>query len=107
MFKIGVVGVSEYVNVPKAITAKNIPNPFSLETEIVYSIPSKSYCSVKIYDVSGKLVRNLVNGMFEPGCYRVRWDGTNDAGMRLASGIYFYRVSAGNLAVTKEVILVR
>lgn len=106
-FKIGGLGVDEYANVPNAITVKNAPNPFSSETEIVYGIPSRADCSIKVYDVSGKLVRNLVDGTFEPGSYRVSWDGKDDAGMRLASGVYFYRVSTGNSTITKEVILVR
>ena len=86
---------------------QNIPNPFNPSTVIRYGIADPGRVTVRIYDASGRLVRDLVDDAHAvPGAYVVRWDGTNDEGRRVASGVYFYRLdSAGTTRVRKMVVL--
>jgi flagellar hook assembly protein FlgD len=62
---------------------------------------------VTIYDVRGRLVRKLVDGEKEPGWYQVHWDGRNDRGQMVGSGVYLYRIEAGEFVSTKKMVLVR
>jgi len=80
----------------------NYPNPFNGETRIPYSIPSYQTVTLKVYDLLGKEVATLVNGVRPPGNNTAVW---NSAGM--ASGVYFYRIQAGQYVATKKLILLR
>ncbi|MBU1708107.1 T9SS type A sorting domain-containing protein [bacterium] len=72
---------------------QNCPNPFNGSTVIEYIVPTHSRVYLTIYDVLGRKVRTLVNGQaHNPALYRVTWDGRNEAGGRVASGIYFYQM---------------
>jgi len=85
---------------------QNYPNPFNPVTTIDYSIPGKTTVDLTIYDVSGRRVRTLVSGKHLPGGYSVVWDGRNDGGRPVATGVYFYRLTAGgNNSVRKMVVL--
>jgi hypothetical protein len=70
------------------------PNPFNPTTTIAFALPEPSDVSLEVYDVSGRLVRTLVDGGRSEGVHRVVWDGTNDCGADVASGVYFCRLSA-------------
>jgi flagellar hook assembly protein FlgD len=59
---------------------------------------------MNIYDVTGRLVRTLVNELQKPGYYRVLWDGKDDLGKAVASGIYFYRIEAGDFTAVKKIV---
>lgn len=88
---------------PRSFTlSQNYPNPFNPSTTINYTIPKQSYVSLKIYDELGRIVAELVNGLQSPGNYNVKFDATN-----LATGVYFYRISAGDLIETKKMILMK
>jgi hypothetical protein len=86
----------------------SIPNPFNRSTTIKYSVRKSGDVTIKIFDIAGKLVRNLVNGNKKPGAYSINWDGTDDLKKKLPAGVYFYRlkVSDGN-SETKELIILR
>ena len=73
---------------------QNYPNPFNPETTIRYSLPSTGEVSLQIYDVRGELIKTLVSGQKVAGEYTAYWDGRNNLGGRVASGIYFYRLEA-------------
>ncbi|MBN1352863.1 carboxypeptidase regulatory-like domain-containing protein [candidate division KSB1 bacterium] len=73
---------------------QNYPNPFNPTTEIHFQLPMKSRVSLKIYNMLGQEVRTLVDGIKEAGFLKVQWDGKNQAGLGVASGIYLYRFSA-------------
>lgn len=86
--------------------SQNYPNPFNPVTTIDYSIAEKTVVDLVIFDVSGRRVRTLVSERQLPGGYSVIWDGRNDGGRQVATGVYFYRLTAGiNRNVKKMVIL--
>ncbi|HMU43084.1 MAG TPA: T9SS type A sorting domain-containing protein, partial [Ignavibacteriaceae bacterium] len=82
--------------------SNNYPNPFNPTTKIRYSIPDRSEVILKVYDILGKEVASLVNEEKEPGYYTVDFDGSN-----LASGMYIYRITAGNFIETRKMILMK
>ena len=87
---------------------QNVPNPFNPVTTIAFDVPSGgAEMSLRIYDVSGRLVRTLVDGYELEGTRSVTWDGTNDQGESLASGIYFYRMTAPEYSETIKMILLK
>ena len=101
-------------NIPKIYAiCQNYPNPFNLTTVIKYQLPTKSELSLKIYNIVGQEVKTLVNEVQNPGTYSVCWDGKNDKGLNVASGIYFYRIAirsagkADKFVKSKKMILVR
>ena len=77
------------------------PNPFLRSTTIKYSIPAKSYVSLKIYDITGREIKTLVNTEKETGSYKVSLNAK-----RLSTGIYFAKFEAGNYKETKKLVLV-
>jgi hypothetical protein len=86
---------------------QNHPNPFNPETTIRYTVPTGGLVDMKIYDVSGRLVRTLVSRELPAGEHSVLWDGKNTGGESVASGVYFYRMIAGGQAVTKKMVMLR
>ena len=81
---------------------QNYPNPFNPSTTISYSIPEKSFVSIKIYNVLGNVVASLVNNQVDAGEHNVQF---NAAG--LSSGVYFYTIKAGNFSATKKLMLLK
>ena len=102
-------GEEEESGVPKAYSlGQNVPNPFNPSTTIGYDVPAGGgSVSLRVYDVSGRLVRILVDGHETEGVKSVTWDGMGDRGQRVASGIYFYRMRAPGFAETKKMVLLR
>ncbi len=87
---------------------QNIPNPFNPLTAITYDVPAGGAdVNISIYDVSGRRVRELVNERRNPGSWSVHWDGDDDRGQRVASGVYFYRMRAGEFVDTKKMVLLK
>lgn len=96
---------------------QNHPNPFwsattsrfagNPATTIEYHIPRVASVQLVVFDVMGKRVRSLVEAQQHPGKYRIIWDARNDAGVRVATGVYFYRIVAGNYVDQKKMILLR
>ncbi|MBX2989839.1 MAG: C-GCAxxG-C-C family protein [Bacteroidetes bacterium] len=94
--------------VPTYKLGQNYPNPFNPSTNLEFSIPKSETVSLSVYDVHGRLVRNLVtNETFSQGTFKTQWDGTNDAGMRVATGIYFARLSAGTFNAVQKMNLIK
>jgi len=85
----------------------NYPNPFNPSTTIKYALPEGAFVNLQVYNVVGQVVRTLVADQQHAGRYVVQWDATNDRGQALSSGIYFYRLQAGNqfLEVKKMLLL--
>jgi len=83
------------------------PNPFNPATRVAFSLKKKGNVSLRVYDVSGRLVRVLIDEVREAGSYEVVWDGANDRGRRTASGIYFCRMEADDYRRTVKMVLLR
>ncbi|MFQ5584064.1 MAG: FlgD immunoglobulin-like domain containing protein, partial [Calditrichia bacterium] len=75
---------------------QNYPNPFNPTTEIRFALAEGGRVELKIYDLLGREVKTLLGECRDPGRYIVQWDGTNDAGQPVASGVYLYRLKAGD-----------
>jgi hypothetical protein len=87
---------------------QNYPNPFNPETYINFALPVASSVSLKIYNVAGQMVKTLVEGeQMVAGMHAVRWDGTNQTGEQVASGIYFYKMNAGDFQATKKMVVTK
>jgi hypothetical protein len=86
---------------------QNYPNPFNPETRIYFSLPDYQHVSLVIYNSLGQQVRTLVNTPYAPGRHVVNWDGRNQAGQMMPSGVYFYRIKAGDFIAHKRMLLVK
>jgi hypothetical protein len=102
------IGKEVVISTPKpvSLSLSNYPNPFNPATTINFSIPEKSDVQLCIYDVTGKLVKTLVNKKIDAGTYKFVWDGRDETDRQTASGIYFSRLtSEGKSAVNKMILL--
>jgi hypothetical protein len=84
-----------------------VPNPSRGGTLISYDLPVETQVSLKVYNLSGQLVRTLVAGKEKAGYRQVSWDGRSEVGSHVASGVYFYRMETGSFAATKKLVVVR
>ena len=97
-------------NVPQNHSFKldqNYPNPFNPSTTINYSIQESGNVIIKIYDSLGKQIRILVNETKNSGEYRTIWDGRDDNGKVVSSGVYFYQIQVGQFIQAKKMIMLR
>ncbi len=95
---------------PRAVTlAQNRPNPFNPTTTISYGIPQGQALEVKlvVYNLRGMMVKVLVEKVKEPGYYSVFWDGTDNQGKAVGSGVYFYRLTAGDFSSVRKMVLMK
>lgn len=87
--------------------SQNYPNPFNPQTTIAFSIKDRSLVSLKVYNVAGQLVRTLANNEFPAGAHTKVWDGRNDAGQPVSSGVYFYKLISNSFSQTKKMVLLK
>ncbi|MBN2288639.1 MAG: T9SS type A sorting domain-containing protein, partial [Candidatus Glassbacteria bacterium] len=109
-FRLALYGQAGRAELPKANTlSQNSPNPFNPATTISYTIAEGStvYVTLNVYDIRGNLVRSLVNEAREAGTYNVFWDGTDEGGRSVSSGVYFYRIKAGDFNQTRKMVLLK
>ncbi len=83
------------------------PNPFNPTANITFELPAISHVNLMIYNISGKLVKSLVNDEFKTGNYTFQWNGENDAGQSMESGIYLYRLKTDSFSQTKQMTLLK
>jgi len=86
---------------------QNYPNPFNPATAIDYSVAAACHVEIAVYDVSGTRVRTLVDEARAAGLYKAFWDGRNDRGSPVATGLYFYRARIGSYSSVKKMVLLR
>ena len=96
----------------RSLLLQNYPNPFNPETWIPYKLASPANISIEIYDAVGILVRRLELGQRDAGFYQSRnhaayWDGSNNKGERVSSGIYFYHFQAGDYSAARKMIILK
>ncbi|OGG04722.1 MAG: hypothetical protein A3F83_06745 [Candidatus Glassbacteria bacterium RIFCSPLOWO2_12_FULL_58_11] len=105
-----IYGVSGESALPRSFAlAQNSPNPFNPSTTISFDIPAgeSRRMALKGFDVRGKLVRNLVEGIRVPGRHSVFWDGMDETGRKVASGVYFYRMESGDFSRSRKMVLLK
>ncbi len=86
---------------------QNRPNPFNPVTSIDFDLPRASFVSLRIFDQRGRLVTTLVSEERQPGFHHVKWDGRDVSGQRVASGVYIYRLDAGERVMTRKLLLTK
>lgn len=92
----------------KNSVAAPYPNPFNPNTTISFSVRERANVSLAVYDINGKVVKTFYNNVsMPPGEYTENWDGRNDAGIEVVSGVYFLRFSAGSYSGIQKMILLR
>jgi len=87
--------------------AQNYPNPFNPATTIRYTLPAQSHVSLDIYNIMGQRVRSLVNRTEVAGTYLITWDGTDDIGRPVATGVYLYRLTTDQASATRKMLFVK
>jgi hypothetical protein len=87
--------------------SQNYPNPFNPSTCIEYQLIKSELVKLTVYNVLGKAVKTLINEKQTSGAKRITWDGTNDVGDKMVSGIYYYRLEAGGKSKTKKMVLLK
>ncbi|MCP4703432.1 MAG: T9SS type A sorting domain-containing protein [candidate division Zixibacteria bacterium] len=87
--------------------SQNYPNPSNPSTTFEFAIPQSEHVNLVIYNILGQAVKTLTNQFYEAGSYKIRWDGGNDSGGQLASGIYFAKLIAGDNVSTKKVVVLK
>ncbi|MEX1276702.1 MAG: C-GCAxxG-C-C family (seleno)protein [Bacteroidota bacterium] len=107
--RVGTTQVEELGGVPVGYELENnYPNPFNPRTRIQFSIPAAATVDLAIYDIHGRLVRNLLASEHrESGRYAIEWDGKDNAGGKVGTGSYFCRMQAGGFSATKKLSLLK
>ena len=105
-----VVVLNESAIITSFELTQNYPNPFNPSTTIDYNIHSSGYVSLNVYDVMGRLVRTLVDEYKEAGNangYSVTWNGLDNLGNKVSTGVYIYSLQAQGVSTTKKMVLMK
>ena len=89
---------------PEGFLHQNYPNPFNPQTIIAFDLPKTMHVELAVYDVLGRRVALLLNRELPPGLHSVEWGGTDDSGDKVASGVYFYRLTADGTSETRKMV---
>ena len=87
--------------------AQNWPNPFNAQTQIAYHLPETTHTTLSLYNAQGQLVRRLKNAVDSAGAYTIVWDGKNEQGRSVASGLYIYRLQTSYGVLTRRLVLLK
>lgn len=90
-----------------ALTAENYPNPFNPETTIEFTLQKSQNVQLRIFNVQGQIIKTLVNNNLSAGSHFIKWDGHNDSGELVPSGIYFYQLKTGTGTLTRRMFLAK
>lgn len=89
------------------IDAKNYPNPFNPNTIISYTLPKETQCRIDVYNLKGQKVKTLANSNLSEGKHSVMWNGLDDSGKQVSSGVYFYKLVTPDKSITKKMIMMK
>jgi flagellar hook assembly protein FlgD len=89
------------------VVSQNYPNPFNPTTTISYQLPVSAEVELTIYNLLGQQIRKLVNTKQVAGSYQIEWNGRDDNGREVASGIYVYRIESAGFIQSKKMLLIR
>jgi len=105
---VSVIGIGDLEQMPTTFAiSQNYPNPFNPTTSFKYQLPEVADVKLVIYNVLGQKVRTLINKGVEPGYHTIEWNGFNDAGNQVATGLYIYRFEAGNYVKTMKMMMLK
>ena len=108
VFSFLTTGIDDDARIPSDLSLyQNYPNPFNPETRISYDLPQAGAVTLTVYNSLGNAVRQLVSGHQGAGRHKVTWDARDDAGRKVASGIYIYKLQAGKKIVTRKMLLLQ
>jgi flagellar hook assembly protein FlgD len=98
----------EGVDIPENFRlSQNYPNPFNNRTQIEFQTPKSSNVKIQVINILGQKVRTLAHRRYDAGSYKVNWNGKNDNGLEVNSGIYFVRMESEGFKKTIEVLLIK
>ena len=101
-------GTSAVETLPQHLALeKNYPNPFNPRTNISFVLPADGSARLQVYDMQGRLVKTLHDGALSAGYHTVMWDGTDDTGQRVASGVFLYRLVSGDQIFSRKMLLMK
>ncbi|MGA9119234.1 MAG: T9SS type A sorting domain-containing protein, partial [Bacteroidota bacterium] len=86
---------------------QNYPNPFNPSTVIRFSLPKEGAVKLQVFDITGSLVKTLLDEGVRAGNKEVVWDGTNETGVKVASGMYLYRLESASFVATRKMLLLK
>jgi hypothetical protein len=86
---------------------QNFPNPFNPSTTFQFDLPKQDEVKIRVYNVLGKEIAEITNGVYSAGTHQVIWDGRTYSGIQASSGVYFVRFEAGGLVDTKKIMLMK
>lgn len=95
------------VNIRPGLLSQNYPNPFNPTTTISYNLPATGKIKLSVYNIKGQVIQTLVNEVQEKGTHSVVWNGKNNQQQAVSSGVYFYRIQAGNHSEMRKMLLVK
>jgi PKD repeat protein len=100
--------VKEAMTIPASyVLFQNYPNPFNADTNIRFALPHTASVNLSIYNINGELIKMLIDGEQTAGYYSVTWDGLNEQGSTVGSGVYFCRMNVAGFTATKKILLVK
>lgn len=102
-----IVGVEEVVDGIQVLNfnlMQNYPNPFHSMTVTRYFLSEPTQVSLKVFDISGRLVKTLLKGVQGAGSHKIYWDAKNQESRRVPSGVYFYQLRIGSQTITKKLV---
>jgi hypothetical protein len=107
--QVDVPGADTPATVPaRTVLHPNVPNPFNPVTTIAFDLAGSGHVSLRVYDVAGRLVRTLLAAKLAAGHgHAARWDGLDDAGNHVSSGVYFYRLVTAQFDQTRKMVLMK
>jgi len=102
-------GISaETGNIPSGFKLyQNYPNPFNPVTTITFDVPEETDITIKVYNILGEEIVTITQRKYKPGIYNVNWDGRNENGLKVSSGIYIYKMYSGNFVQSRKMLYVR
>ena len=86
---------------------QNFPNPFNPSTEIRFDLPENDNVILEVYNMMGQKIKTLASGNMSPGYHSIIWNGTNDAGAKVATGMYFYSINTSNFQSIKKMLFLK
>jgi len=103
----GEIEISQTVTPPVKMLAQNYPNPFNPSTTISFNLPKAGNVKLDVYNIKGQRVKTLIDGFMNPDMHSVVWNGTDQNNQSVASGVYFYRLTANGKSETKKMLLMK